>query len=152
MHILKRAYPPLFEASDLREVAGAPSSNVSDMMTLMFSGKVLGIQEVAPFWWESTKNSSIESTGTRICKNYQASTSWGQGPLGMGWKTPFLLYLFLYIFYSYYPWYQGTIWCQFSFPAPQPNGSSELSVRSLPVLVAKRGQIFKKSELSSCLV
>ena len=64
MGILCRAYPPLFEASDLLEVAGAPSSNVSDMMTLMFSGKVLGIQEVAPFWWESTKNSSIESTGT----------------------------------------------------------------------------------------
>ena len=71
---MSRVYPPLFEASDLREVAGAPSSNVSDMMTLMFSGKVLGIQEVAPFWWESTKNSSIESTGTRICTNYQAST------------------------------------------------------------------------------
>ena len=26
-------------------------------------------------------------------------------------------YLFLYIFYSYYPWYQGTIWYQFSYPA-----------------------------------
>ena len=36
--------------------------------------------------------------------------------------------------------------------APKLNGSSELSVRSLPVLVAKRGQIFKKSELSSCFV
>ena len=79
MRILCRAYPPLFEASDLREVAGAPSSNVSDMMTLMFSGKVLGIQEVAPFWWESTKNSSIESTGTSTQEftqiMYQASTA-----------------------------------------------------------------------------
>lgn len=34
---------------------------VNVMITLTLSGKTFGIQEVAPFWWESTKNISIAS-------------------------------------------------------------------------------------------
>ena len=62
-----------------------------------------------------------------------------QAPWGWGGKLPYYFYLFLYIFYSYYPLIPGGTWHQFSFrprAAPELYGSPELGVRGSPVLEA----------------